>query len=212
MTKSLYYIHDPMCSWCWGFRPVWQKIQQQLPQDLNVTYVLGGLAPDSDQTMPNHMQAYIQQTWKKIQQHIPETKFNFDFWRKCEPRRSTYPACRGVLAAKKQGAEFEWPMIEAIQNAYYLEALNPSNNDTLVEIAEKIGLDKTQFWQTLEAKKTQLMLEEDLSLCEHLFVQSGTSGFPSLMLQLDEQYLAVPRNYTEADIALDFIREKLGET
>lgn len=59
MHATLYYIHDPMCSWCWGFTPIWQKIRAQLPADLPVVYLLGGLAPDSDDPMPQSMQATL---------------------------------------------------------------------------------------------------------------------------------------------------------
>jgi len=54
MMTSLYYIHDPMCSWCWAFRPAWEKIKTSVLSsytDCSVEYVLGGLAPDSDQPM-----------------------------------------------------------------------------------------------------------------------------------------------------------------
>ena len=93
-----------MCSWCWGFRPIWTEIKTNLPQEIEVKYLLGGLAPDSDEPMPKQMQSDISGYWRRIQQHIPGTKFNFDFWDKCEPRRSTYPSCRAVIAARKQEA------------------------------------------------------------------------------------------------------------
>lgn len=46
-----YFVHDPMCSWCYAFRLAWTQIEQQLPTSIRVQYVLGGLAPDSDQPM-----------------------------------------------------------------------------------------------------------------------------------------------------------------
>ena len=94
VTATLYYIHDPMCSWCYAFRPVWEQIQQQLPVDIRVQYVLGGLAPDSDQPMPLETRAYVQDQWHKIIQTVPGTVFNFDFWEQCQPRRSTYRDCK----------------------------------------------------------------------------------------------------------------------
>ena len=45
--------------------------------------------------------------------------------------------------------QLEDAMILAIQKAYYLQALNPSNEDTLVGCAESIGLDRfvtTEHW------------------------------------------------------------------
>ena len=28
----LVYVHDPMCSWCYGFRPTWVGLRAILPQ------------------------------------------------------------------------------------------------------------------------------------------------------------------------------------
>ena len=98
----LYYFHDPMCSWCWGFRPAWLQVIDAVSERVEIRYVLGGLAPDTDKPMPPSMQAHLQQTWRRIQQDIPGTQFNFDFWTRCSPSRSTYPACRAIIATRMQ--------------------------------------------------------------------------------------------------------------
>lgn len=79
---TLYFVHDPMCSWCYAFRPVWTQAERQLPAGIRVQYVLGGLAPDSDQPMPAETRAYIQDQWHKIIERVPGTLFNFAFWEK----------------------------------------------------------------------------------------------------------------------------------
>ena len=124
-----------MCSWCWAFRPAWTAIRARLPKDITPKRVLGGLAPDTRQPMPEAMRTYIQDNWRRIERAVPGTKFNFEFWNRCRPKRSTYPACRAVIAAIAQGREFEEPMIEAIQRAYYLDARNPSDDETLIALA-----------------------------------------------------------------------------
>ena len=139
MASILHYVHDPMCSWCWGFKPTFDSLTKQLPASVSINRVLGGLAPDSDEPMPAAMQHMLQQTWQQITIAIPGTRFNFDFWTLNQPRRSTYPACRAILAAKKQNIDLELPMIEAIQRAYYLDAKNPSDTDILVSLAADVG-------------------------------------------------------------------------
>ncbi len=75
----LYYIHDPMCSWCWGFRATWTQVQKQLKDQVEIHTVLGGLAPDNNQAMPESMQYSIRNNWQRIQQTVAGTDFNFDF-------------------------------------------------------------------------------------------------------------------------------------
>jgi putative protein-disulfide isomerase len=192
-----------MCSWCWGFRPTWQKIQTALPDKIQVKYLLGGLAPDSSDLMPEAMQADIAGFWKKIQQHIPGTEFNFDFWDMCEPRRSTYPACRAVIAARNQNPELEKQMIKAIQIAYYLNAKNPSDNETLIAVAKNLGLDEEQFSSDLECAETHQQLEKEIRFGQ----QIGARGFPSMILEKDGAYQYVPLNYNDPTGALAFINE-----
>lgn len=59
MTIELLYFHDPMCSWCWAFRPVWTDLCTQLPAGVTVRRVVGGLAPDSDAPMPPDMRVKL---------------------------------------------------------------------------------------------------------------------------------------------------------
>lgn len=187
MGKTLVHIHDPMCSWCWGFRPAWEQVLQGLlpaqeTGKLQVIYRVGGLAPDSDAPMPQDMQQMLSQTWCNIQNAIPGTPFNFDFWQVGQPRRSTYPACRAVLAAKQLNPAAETTMIKAIQQAYYLQAQNPSDNSTLISIAKAIGLDQKAFAAALVAEDIEQTLQQHIAQARYLFQYMCSRGFPSLAL------------------------------
>lgn len=204
MASILHYVHDPMCSWCWGFKTTFDSLIKQLPASVSVNRVLGGLAPDSDEPMPASMQQMLQQTWQQIAATIPGTQFNADFWTHNQPRRSTYPACRAVLAAKAQADDFEVPMIAAIQKAYYLEAQNPSDTDVLVSIASSIGCDEQQFAENLHSNTNQKMLENDIGFARQL----GVHGFPSIVLQFSESQAApIGINYTDASAMLEQIEQ-----
>ncbi len=200
--RQLIYIHDPMCSWCWGFRQTFEQLCAALPQQMSVTRLLGGLAPDSDQPMPADMQMRLRQTWRRIQQRIPGTRFNFDFWQVCDPRRSTWPACRAVIAAREFDGALEMAMITAIQRAYYLEAKNPSDRDTLVSLAEHLGIDGIAFARRLDAPETHSTLADEIAQARRM----GADGFPSLRLQMGDSLWPVPVNYTDSGAMLATIQ------
>ena len=191
--STLYYVHDPMCSWCWAFRPTLTKLLAALPSHIKVQYLVGGLAPDSDEPMDETTQAMIQKHWHTITKKVPNTQFNFDFWANNTPKRSTYPACRAVLAAKTQAPDKEDAMILAIQQAYYLHAQNPSDDDTLIHCAKSIGLDTTQFQQDLHAEPTQQQLQHDIQQAQSM----GVYSFPSLVLEENGQFkpIAIDDNH-----------------
>ena len=129
---------------------------------------------------------------------VPNTKFNFDFWEKCSPKRSTYPACRAVIAAKTQGDNYEEKMIYAIQSGYYQQARNPSNESTLCQFAHEIGLNVSQFSTDLNSAKTQATLLKGIQFSK----QIGGRSFPSLFLQTEEGYRPLTLSYTDADFML----------
>ena len=209
MSKTLVHIHDPMCSWCWGFRPAWEALLQSLAPaqeegQLNVAYLAGGLAPDSDVPMPQEMQQMLSQTWRNIQNAISGTQFNFDFWQVGKPRRSTYPACRAVLAAKQLNLASETSMIKAIQQAYYLHAQNPSNNSTLITLAEQIGLDTHAFSEALTSDDIEQQLQQQISQSRYLFQYMNSRGFPSLALLSNDDLSNVPTAQQIATIDIDY--------
>lgn len=201
--NKLYYVYDPMCSWCWGYKPVWQKISQQLESKIEIQYVLGGLAPDSDQPMPEEMQRQIASYWKKIEDFLG-TEFNYDFWQKNTPRRSTYPSCRAVLAARKQGAE--QAMLSAIQYAYYLEARNPSDDEVLLSLAANIGLDAAKFEVDFFSAELNKEFLQELEFARRI----GGNSFPSLFVATEQGIVELQVDYQSAETTIDQVEQILS--
>jgi putative protein-disulfide isomerase len=196
---TLYYVHDPMCSWCWAFRPTLLKLREALSEGIEYRQLLGGLAPDTDQPMDPALQQQLQETWRRIQQKLPATSFNFDFWVKAQPRRATYPACRGVIAARRHDPAMENPMILAIQQAYYLHSQNPSDDAVLIQLANEIGLPGERFAELLQNPQTQTLLEDEIEQARHM----GARSFPSLVLQQGMGYWPIPVDYHSVDNILE---------
>ncbi|MEW6994644.1 DsbA family protein [Colwelliaceae bacterium MEBiC 14330] len=209
MKAKLYYLHDPMCSWCWGYRPVWQALQNALPAHIEVEYVAGGLAPDSDEPMPLAQQQMIQGHWQTIEKKLG-TVFNFDFWQKNVPRRSTYNACRAAIAADKQG--FQQAMIMAIQQAYYLRALNPSDLDVLISLAKELNhqnnirFELSSFIKDLSSDEINQELNRQINLAKRLSQQ----GFPSLILEINGVPQQIAVDYADYQHTLNTIINKLA--
>jgi len=200
MQVILYYVHDPMCSWCWGYKPTWLKLKAALPGHVQVENVLGGLAKDNDQPMPVEMQKAIAGHWKKIHDMLG-TEFNFEFWTRCQPRRDTYKASRAVVVATAAGLEEE--MINTIQHAYYLRAMNPSEPETLVQLAGELGMDKDVFRLALISKDTDKEFRRRVRLARRLLVRS----FPSLVLKTDDRTCPVTLDYQDHRVSLQDILE-----
>jgi len=187
----LIYIHDPMCSWCYAFSASLQALQRDLPPEIGFHYVLGGLAPDTTTPMPMEMQQALQQTWRRIETTVPGVRFNFDFWTATTPIRSTYPACRALLAARQQGPDCETQLLRAIQSAYYQQARNPSLLDTLEQCAAEVGLDTVAFGRALRSPAIEQALQHDIQTSRGM----GVTAYPSLRLLHEGQQSAITVDY-----------------
>lgn len=202
--NKLYYIHDPMCSWCWAYQPILMEVRKALDDRISIGNILGGLAPDTDVAMPLAMRNQIEAYWRRIEQEVGTT-FNFDFWQKADviPRRATYPACRAVIAAALQGCEDA--MIEMIQKAYYTRAMNPSDETTLLQLANELALDLDRFEVDLKSEKVQQILERQVAFSRSLPIQ----GFPSWVLESEGKYYPIPLDYHSSKPTLECLLVKL---
>ncbi len=188
----LLYVMDPMCSWCHAFAPVISALKAGLEKSLPVYTLLGGLAPDTDEPMPELQRRQIEQIWHQIESRTG-TRFNYRFWTENTPRRSTWPACRAVVAAGCLQSDRSDQMIAAIQRAYYLEARNPSDDKVLIELATELGIDGQGFETLLTDSTTAQLFEQQLHFKDRL----GIQGFPSLLLYRADQYSMISHGYCD---------------
>jgi putative protein-disulfide isomerase len=200
MAKLLYVV-DPMCSWCWGFTEIRREVSEAFP-DLEWQLVMGGLAPDSDEPMDEATKSYVQEAWRAVAARTG-AEFNHDFWTECAPRRSTYPSCRAVIVAGESGKSEE--MLAAIQRAYYQEARNPSDTETLTALAADIGLAPASFEAALGRVETQEKLEVDFALRSAV----GAYSFPSVGVIEGDQSQLLTTGWCDAQALASAIREGL---
>ena len=89
-------------------------------------------------------------------------------------------------------------MTYGIQQAYYLNAQNPSDLKTLLDVAVSIGLDSSEFEQLMLSSKVETALNTELELVRSIHVYS----YPSLVLQLDAETCPVKLDYNSAQTSL----------
>ena len=206
MSSTLFYVHDPMCSWCYAFQAGLTALKARLPPSIRIKKLVGGLAPDTTELMSPDMRNKIQQTWRRIEQTVPHVRFNHDFWTMNTPIRSTYPACRAVLAAARQGSDYEDNLIRAIQNASYQQAKNPSLSAVLLECAAEAGVDIGTFASELASVGIETELQDQISLSRRL----GANVFPALRLQHDGIISPITVDYLDYLTMFDEIERRVG--
>ena len=190
-----------MCSWCWAFKPTWQKILTKLPENLTIEYLLGGLAPDDNKPMSPVTRKLVIDNWRRVQDIAPATEFNYEFWRLNIPKRSTYIACRAVISARMQNPKFERAMIDEIQYAYYLKTQNPSEEIVLFDLANNVGLNVQAFKKDLNSPRVNNYLKKEIEFSRTMPI----NGFPSLVLSKNGTLTQIRINYLNANFNINQI-------
>ncbi len=103
-------------------------------------------------------------------------------------------------------------MIDAIQRAYYLRALNPSDCDVLIGLATELhsqgfSVDEKRFSEDLFSTETQTELERQIRLARQLTHQ----GFPSLVLECNGQRRSLVVDYMDYSVSLDEIMNTINQ-
>jgi predicted DsbA family dithiol-disulfide isomerase len=139
MAVRVRCITDPACVWSWAFEPVVRALMVEFGDDLEWTFVMGGLAreygPEDHGPMIHH---WLDATDDSGMPTDPLA------WHEAA-LGSTYPACMAVKAAQEQGREVGYRYLRALREGIFCRRLKLDTTEALVEQARAAGLDAERF-------------------------------------------------------------------
>jgi len=176
MTRHLVYFADPMCSWCWGFSPVIERIGAEFADRLGLRVLMGGLRPGTVEPMNDRDKDYVRDHWTHVQEASGQP-FDFEFFERDNFVYDTELACRGVVAVRRLDESKALPFLGHVQRHFY--ALNHDITDEaqLSEIAEEIEIDAEAFKDSYQDIETEHETKADIWYAQ----SSGVTGFPTLL-------------------------------
>jgi putative protein-disulfide isomerase len=188
MNALLHYIYDPLCGWCYGAEPlVWAATKVD---GLTLRMHAGGLWPQPTR-LPEPTRRYIQQADMRVGQMsgqpYGEPYLNgllFDPELVLESR----PVVAAVLAAQALDSSKALPMLRGIQHAHYERGQHVVREATLEAVAGEIGLNVAAFADALKTAP----VDEHIASSQELMSNVGAQGFPTFVLQIGDEWLAVP--------------------
>lgn len=196
MNQRLIYVMDPMCSWCWGFAPVLRKIRESAPE-LELRLVPGGLRPGQRTLLDAAARAALAEHWEAV--HIASAQpFAHPDQLPAEFVYNTEPACRALIVGRELDSQRVWALLEAIQQAFYVEARDVGQASVLLALAESTGYNPQAFAEQFDAELTRAAIAADFSWTRDL----GIDGFPTLLGQRNGQLALLANGYQSADDVL----------
>lgn len=190
MSTRLIYVMDPLCSWCWGFAPVFEALAAQAAEQGIATHVVAGglrrersaLAAADRVRILGHWQAVNASTGQLFDfEHGMPEGFVYD----------TTPACRALVAARQLDAVRVPALLAAIQRSFYCQGSDPTQARLLVELASQAGFCASTFARHFDTPAVAEATQADFRWVELL----GIAGFPTLLAERDGQLALLTNGY-----------------
>jgi len=188
--KTLWYVADPMCSWCWGFSPVVERIRQEYGDRLRMELLLGGLRAGTKTPMLSQQREEILHHWHAVQ-HATGQPFSFEGAMPEGFIYDTEPASRAIVAASRISPDAVFPFLKTIQSAFYVDQQDVTRQEILERLAVVAELDAQLFSQVFESETVK-----ELTLTHFRQArQWGVHGFPAVIGQKGPDYVVLTRGY-----------------
>lgn len=176
--RVVWYVADPMCSWCWGFTAVIDAIETTYRDRLTVTMVMGGLRPGTTAPMTPSQREEVLHHWQEVHRRTGQA-FTFEGAMPDGFVYDTEPACRAVVAMATIDPAATRGYFERVQAAFYMEGRDATQLRVLAALAEECGVANDRFEPVFNSPEAKTRTREG-------FVQVyrwGVRGFPTVLLQ-----------------------------
>ncbi|MBI2078026.1 MAG: DsbA family protein [Euryarchaeota archaeon] len=171
-------LTDPWSVWCWGFEPVRRALALRHPE-LEFRFLLGGMFEE----MPRPEQVgFDVDRFFAIVQRTTGMPIRADGPRK-DPPRSTYPACIHVHTVRLLAPELEEAYLRALREAAYLDGLNISRDDVGADVAERVGVDRSEFLTLRTTNVPGDVFKQEVAALQ----AKSLHGYPTVLFTLDDR-------------------------
>jgi putative protein-disulfide isomerase len=169
MAVRLRYYTDPACSASWEAEPALRRLMVELGPDLQLEYVMGGLAREYKGDL-----GWLVAEWLDV---ADRSGMPVDprLWTE-GPIASTYPACMAVKAAAEQSDDGGYRYLRAVREGLMCFRRKLDTTEALVEEARAAGLDAARFRIDLESHATVEAFGADLERVRDVPEEARAAG------------------------------------
>ncbi len=190
----LIYVMDPMCSWCYGFAPVIERLVKEQEQTMQFKLVLGGLRPGTELPLDEQMKESIRHHWEDVEK-VTGQPMDYTFFDREAFVYDTEPGCRAVVTMRYLKPEAELQMADAVQRAFYANNQDVTDPNVLAAVALQFGVDEATFLEKFASDEMKEKTQQDFTIARHL----QATAFPSLYILNGTSIHLLSRGYRTYD-------------
>ena len=183
---------DPVCTWCWGSEPVLRKLETRYGDQVEISFVMGGLVKDITSFYdsyndiggdPDRSNVNIAKHWldASARHGMPVQGEGFKLFSREHP--SSYPQNIAYKAAQMQDQALANRFLRRIREASAAEARQTNTTEVLVELASEVGLDVARFLEQFSNGAAQVAFDKDLATTSRY----NARGFPTFLIRLGDR-------------------------
>lgn len=198
--ETLIYGFDPLCGWCFAFRPTMSAIVAAHP-DLPVQVRYGGLVVGERVQPIAASRDYLIQGLAEVRRRAGVTageRFYAGLLAEGRYVSNSEPPCRAVYVVQQLAPERAYAFADALPEAFYGRGLPLDSGETLAELAVGLGIDGAAFlqmWQSAEARAgTQAAFAQARA--------DGLAMYPTLWYQRSNRRNLVAQGFLPPDDAV----------
>lgn len=206
--RRLYYFADPMCSWCYGFAPVFEKLRAAYSRELDIRLVMGGLRPATlAEPMTPARARLMRQHWREVAK-LTGQPFEDDIFKREDFVYDTEPASKAVVTMELLQPAEAYNYYHEIQRGFYAHSQDITSPEVLANFAHRFGIDKPKFLETFHSETVHKETWGQFTFSASL----GVKGFPALVLEEEGQFMLVLRGYQPFAQVSDTLAKALEDT
>jgi putative protein-disulfide isomerase len=193
-----------MCSWCWGFWPVFEEIVRRYQDQVTIRVLMGGLRPGNTERFDDQRRASILSHWHAVHERTSQP-FNFAFQMDPSFTYNTEPPCRAVVVVRQLAPKKEFPFLKSVQKAFYVNNEDVTGEEIRAGLADDRGIDRVLFLENFRDSAIKQSVWKEFDQVRQL----GVSGFPALLGQHGHDCFTFTQGYHPTSVLLPLIDEWL---
>ena len=166
---EIYVFIDPLCPECWSLEPFLKKLTIEYGRFFTIRPIISGKLSALQQNQINKPEK-LKKVWDKTTSQTGMC-CDGDVWLE-NPVSSPLATSLAVKAAELQGKKAGMRFLRKVQEYVFLEKQNISDENVLIECANKSRLDVDEFKRDLHSDAARKALQNDLKLTHEMEVES----------------------------------------
>lgn len=201
---SLYFITDPICSWCWGMLPEWFLIMEEFDARLDFQLRCAGLQVGSREPLGQEHRDELIKLWHRVFETTGQ-KFSFSFPDDKDFIYHSEVPCRALQVLRSESGREPWSLFHDMQEAFYVGGNNLSNLDTLWQLISTYGIEHDRFIRLMSDDEIIKSTRDEFDWCKN----QVTQALPTVMLDLGSGPQLVCGGYATAEFLIPDIQVRL---